>query len=160
MNEVPDGPHGRVTSPLGGNGTMQFSLAVLCMTVLAGTTLFAIGSDHPDAAAQAAAVQWLALIDAGHYSASWNAASSLFRQHLSLSQWQTTAAGARAPFGALKSRVLQSATFTHTLPGAPDGEYVVVTFVFSFENKARAIETVTPMLDGDGTWRVSGYYIR
>jgi len=139
---------------------MKFMLAVLSLTVLASTAQFARGSDHPEAAAQSAAVTWLALIDAGNYSASWNAASSLFRQHVSQSQWQTAAAGARAPFGVLKSRKLQSATYTRTLPGAPDGEYVVVIFASSFDNKASAIETVTSMMDADGTWRVSGYYIR
>ena len=46
------------------------------------------------------------------------------------------------------------------MPGAPDGEYVVIQFETSFENKKHAIETVTPMMDKDGTWRVSGYYIR
>jgi hypothetical protein len=29
-----------------------------------------------------------------------------------------------------------------------------------FENKKAAIETVTPMHDKDGKWKVSGYYIR
>jgi len=46
-----------------------------------------------------------------------------------------------------------------SLPGAPDGQYVVLRFETSFDNKAKAIETVTPMLD-DGTWRVSGYYVQ
>lgn len=27
-------------------------------------------------------------------------------------------------------------------------------------NKKSAIETVTPMMDKDGKWRVSGYYIK
>ena len=43
--------------------------------------------------------------------------------------------------------------------GAPDGEYVVLQFQADFENKAQAVETITPMLD-EGQWRVSGYYIR
>jgi hypothetical protein len=47
-----------------------------------------------------------------------------------------------------------------SLPGAPDGDYVVIQFVTSFGNKKSAIETVTPMLEKDGSWRVSGYYIR
>jgi hypothetical protein len=46
------------------------------------------------------------------------------------------------------------------LPGAPDGEYVVIQYESSFEHKQAAVETVTPMLDKDGTWRVSGYFIR
>jgi hypothetical protein len=139
---------------------MKIALAVLSFTALLATAPDARGADHAEAAAESAANAWLALIDAGNYSASWSEASSLFRQHIPQSQWQTMAAGVRVPLGALKSRKLQSATVTHSVPGAPDGEYVVVTFASSFENKASAIETVTPMLDADGTWRVSGYYIR
>jgi hypothetical protein len=46
------------------------------------------------------------------------------------------------------------------LPGAPDGEYVVIHFHTVFANKADAIETVTPMRGRDGRWRVSGYFVR
>lgn len=139
---------------------MKFALAVLSFTVLVVTAPHARGSDHPEAAAESAALAWLVLIDSGNYSASWTAASTSFRQHVPQSQWQTMAANARGPFGALKSRKLQSATFTRSVSGAPDGEYVIVKFVSSFENKASAVETVAPMVDADGTWRVSGYYIR
>ncbi len=52
------------------------------------------------------------------------------------------------------------ATFTRTVPGAPDGEYVVIQFDTQFENKAAAVETVTPMREKDGSWRVSGYFIK
>ncbi len=102
----------------------------------------------------------LALVDAGYYAASWNATASLFRRRVSQSQWQSEAASARAPLGALKSRTLRSARVARSLPGAPDGEYVILTYASSFENKASAVETVTPMLDADGTWRVSGYFVR
>ena len=44
--------------------------------------------------------------------------------------------------------------------GALDGAYVVLEFASSFERKAAAIETVTPMKDEDGTWRVCAYYIK
>jgi hypothetical protein len=84
----------------------------------------------------------------------------MFRQKVSQSQWQSAAASARAPFGALRSRTLQSATAKSALPGAPDGQYMVLQFASSFEHKASAIETVTPMMDTDGQWHVSGYYIK
>ena len=35
-------------------------------------------------------------------------------------------------------------TFKSTLPGVPDGEYVVVQTASSFKNKANTSETVTP----------------
>jgi hypothetical protein len=52
------------------------------------------------------------------------------------------------------------AQFTRTLPGAPDGDYVVIQYRTRFEHKAAAVETVPPMRDADGQWRVSGYFIR
>ena len=42
------------------------------------------------------------------------------------------------------------------MPGAPDGEYVVIQYRAAFANKAEAVETVTPMLDKGGTWRCPG----
>ena len=53
-----------------------------------------------------------------------------------------------------------SKTYAEALPGAPDGKYVVVQYRTSFERKESAVETVTPMLDEDGRWRVSGYFIK
>jgi hypothetical protein len=44
--------------------------------------------------------------------------------------------------------------------GAPVGEHVIIKFASSFEIKANALETVTPMVDADITWRVSGYYVK
>jgi hypothetical protein len=38
--------------------------------------------------------------------------------------------------------------------------YMVIQFATLFENKKTAIETVTPMLDNDVEWRVSGYFIK
>jgi hypothetical protein len=58
------------------------------------------------------------------------------------------------------SRKRKNATYSKTLPGAPDGEYVVIQYESSFERKQSAVETVTPMLDKDGKWRVSGYFIK
>lgn len=51
-------------------------------------------------------------------------------------------------------------TFRSTLSGTPGGASVVLEFASSFERKAAAIETVTPMKDEDGTWRVCAYYIK
>ncbi len=63
-------------------------------------------------------------------------------------------------WGYLHYRKVRNQTYTTSVPGAPDGEYVVIQFDTSFQNKKSAIETVTPMLDKDGKWRVSGYYIK
>jgi hypothetical protein len=112
------------------------------------------------AQAQAAARPWLALTDAGKYAESWDEAATFFKAAVTQPDWERMVKAVRGPLGALKSRKLQSATFTRTLPGAPDGEYVVLRYATTFEQKASAVETVTPMHDQDGSWRVSGYYIK
>jgi hypothetical protein len=110
--------------------------------------------------AQTAAKTWLALTDAGKYDRSWDSATSLFKSSITKSDWEKIIRSVRSPLGALKSRTVKSATFTRTLPGAPDGEYVVIQFDTKFANKASAVETVTPMHEKDGSWRVAGYYIK
>lgn len=139
-------------------------MKTLC--ALAAATLLLIGfstsADDREATSQAqtAAKRWLALVDSANYGQSWEDAASFFKSAVTKTDWEKAVKGARAPLGAVKARTVKSATFTRTLPGAPDGEYVVIQFEAQFENKAAAIETVTPMHDKDGTWRVSGYFIK
>lgn len=113
-----------------------------------------------DPDAERAARDWLALADTGDASGSWAAAASLFREAASAEQWAHALAASRAPLGAVQERTLQAAHPATELPGAPDGEYVVFEFRTRFERKRAGIETVSPMRDRDGQWRVSGYYIR
>jgi len=110
--------------------------------------------------AQQVAEAWLKLIDAGKYDKSHDAAAKLFRDAVAKEMWAQQIKAVREPLGALKLRRLKSATYSTTLPGAPDGEYVVIQFETSFASKKDAIETVTPMLDADGKWHVSGYFIK
>ena len=110
--------------------------------------------------AEAAAKTWLGLVDAADYARSWDTAATYFRNSITQSQWNSQVAGVRDAFGGVKTRRLWSARLARSLPGAPDGDYVIIEYSTSFERKAEATETVTPMKDPDGQWRVSGYYIR
>ena len=136
------------------------------LVAAAATTLVLIGFSAPAddsaavAQAQVAARSWLALTDGGKYGESWDSASSLSKSAVTKPDWEKAIKAGRGQLGALKARKVKSATFTRTLPGAPDGEYVVIQFESQFENKAAAIETVTPTREKDGAWRVSGYYIK
>jgi hypothetical protein len=114
----------------------------------------------PEQFAQQSAESWLALVDSGKYGESWEQASQFFKATVTREQWQTALRASRDPLGKVLSRDLKSATFRKTLPGAPDGEYVVIQYDSSFEREKAAVETITPMLDKDGKWRVSGYYIK
>ncbi len=104
--------------------------------------------------------KWLAIVDQGKYAQSWEQAAEAFKNALTQEQWEQSMNAVRKPLGKLISRKVKTTNYATSLPGAPDGEYVVIQFETSFENKKSAVETVTPMLDKDGKWRVSGYYIK
>lgn len=110
--------------------------------------------------AKSASLEWLELVDDGDYGDSWDEAAELFRGAVGRDQWERQVGGVRGPLGDVESREVISATPRTSLPGAPDGDYVVIQYRTRFENKADAVETVTPMRDPDGTYRVSGYYVR
>jgi hypothetical protein len=133
------------------------------LMMLLFAALFAFGAqtetDQKVQKAQSAAEEWLKLIDSGDYDQSWQKASPMFRSHLSQEQWAKAMQTTRSPFGQVLSRKLRKASYTDHLPGAPDGNYVVIQYETSFEHKKYAVETVTPMLDDD-EWKVSGYFIR
>jgi hypothetical protein len=110
--------------------------------------------------AVAAADAWLSLVDQNRYSDSWQQAASYFQEAIDVDQWVKSMQTVRKPFGKVLSRKISSKQYTQSLPGAPDGHYVVIQFQSVFELKKGAVETVTPMLDTDGKWKVSGYFIR
>jgi hypothetical protein len=103
---------------------------------------------------------WLQLIDGGKYSQSWEESAEYVKALVNRGNFQKSLQGVRQPLGKIVSRELKSTRYTTSAPGAPDGQYVIIQYNTSFENKKSAVETITPMLDKDGKWKVSGYYIR
>ncbi len=102
---------------------------------------------------------WLHEIDEGKYGQSWDDASKLFQGAVSRQRWVDAMNGGRKPLGALDKRIMKSADFRHSLPGAPDGEYFVIRFSASYAAKADAVETVTAVREGGG-WKAAGYFIK
>jgi hypothetical protein len=111
-------------------------------------------------AAVTSAETWLGLIDKGEYAESWKETASYFRDNVSEQKWDQAMQGTRKPLGKMISRKLKTSAYKTSLPGAPDGEYVIMQFDTSFANKKSAVETVTDVLGKDGQWKAVGYFIR
>ena len=137
--------------------------AAVLLLGLVGVVLFsayAAADEAMEQKAVSAAKAWLALVDSGDYEQSWNTAAEYFQNAVAQQQWQQSLTAARKPLGKVVSRQLKSKQYTTSLPDAPDGQYVVIQYETSFENKKSAVETITPMVSADGKWRVAGYYIK
>ena len=133
-------------------------MLVLCLPLWGGFA--AAQGAEKEKAALAAAQDWLSMVDSEDYRMSWKQAAEYFRNAVTDEQWVQSLNAVRKPLGKLISRKVQSTIYRTSLPGAPDGEYVIIQFKTAFENKRSAVETVTPMLDKDGSWRISGYFIK
>ena len=98
-------------------------------------------------------------IDAGDYTASWAEAGSMFKQAVTADAWAAQAAPIREPLGAMVSRTEKSIESQTELPGAPRGEYRLISFDTDFSNASGRSETFV-MAKEDGRWGVVGYFIR
>lgn len=105
------------------------------------------------------AENWLSIVDSERYGDSWGMTSIFFKNSVPKEQWISSMKTYRKPLGKMIERKLSTNRYMTNIPGAPDGEYVVIQFTTVFESKNDVIETITPMLDKDGVWRVSGYFI-
>lgn len=130
--------------------------AVLFLLVL--TTLCS-AQDPTIKAATAAAEQWLATVDAGHYAKSWSDTAPSFQSKVTRQQWEQSLDQSRKPLGKLESRQFKSGLPATNPPGAAAGKYCIVQFKSKFSNGGTLVETVS-MLDKGGQWQTAGYFIK
>ena len=138
----------------------SFWAAIVTFVLALSGSQQAKASDADEAAAEKAALTWLNLVDESKYPQSWTQAASNFKTAVKKAAWEAQIKAARQPMGKIISRSVKTKKYATSLPGAPDGEYVVIQFETKFANKSAAVETITPQKDKDGQWRVGGYFIR
>lgn len=147
-------------------GIVMLAIAAAVAFLAASTT----GSEKPagedaamvaqqDKAAEQAALGWVTLIDQGSWKDSWAAAGTLFRGAITADGWATKVEPVRAPLGKVETRRLHDVKAYAELPGAPEGEYRIVTFTTDFAKAPASVETVVMAREASG-WKVVGYYIR
>ena len=134
--------------------------SMIGLTVVCFAMTVSVRADDQAAVEQAkkASDAWLKLVDEGNYQESWNDFASVVKPLVTEEKWAQEAAAVRQTVGPLVSRKFESAKYSTSLPGAPDGQYVIILYDSSFAKKKSAVEQVVPMLDKDGQWRVSGYH--
>jgi len=114
----------------------------------------------PEVVARDAGDSWLELLDQGHFAESWDSAAAAFKEAVARDVWEQQVAAARAPFEPFGERQLLSAAYANSPPNAPPGEYVVLLYETAVSEDRTVTETVVPMKQDDGSWRVSGYFVK
>ena len=111
--------------------------------------------------AQTLAEAVLSEIDNGVYVLDHRYAST-FKGLVTQEQWRDKLTAVRVPLGKVITRGVLSSSYNTILPGAPDGEYVVLQFETQFENKKTAVETVIMVLENKESdeWKLTSYFIK
>jgi Protein of unknown function (DUF4019) len=113
-----------------------------------------------EVAAERQALGFLGYLDHGRFADSYAYTGMLIRAQLDRDAFAAQIEKTRAGTGALQSRDLIDASYATTVPGAPEGQYVVLHYRSSFANRPdEVVETLT-LAFAKGYWRVSGYYVK
>lgn len=110
------------------------------------------------AAATKVATAWLEALDSGDYNASWNGVASVMKEGREEADWVNDVAEPRARLGKPLMRELQQADFETSVRGAPEGKYVIASYLSQFADTPPTLETTLLRLEGD-QWRIAGYNV-
>ncbi len=158
--------HHRREHVLGSALAVGLFLVLACTTLTAATggrdaaAVTAEAETFDTAPAVSAAESWWALLDRAEFGQSWEDASSTLRAAITRADWEKRLVSARTATGRLLSRRVKAVEHRSSLPGAPDGEYVVIETDAAFEKLPAAVETAVMTLEAGGEWRAAGYFVR
>ena len=142
--------------------TIARKIAAMPEREIAAAILSFFAAEKHDEAKKRAIVtaeSWLALVDDGKYGESWDAAAEYLKNAMAKDAFVKSLTATRKPLDKLKGREVNSKDYRTSLPGhlrrirrdpVQDG----------LRKQEVGHRDDTPMLDKDGKWKVSGYFIR
>jgi DNA-binding CsgD family transcriptional regulator len=131
--------------------TLAFLLPLPDSAFTPGSNSETAATSQSEAEAEAAARDWLELVDAGNAEASYAHTAHAFRALNTLETWQRVMGSVRTPLGETLSRRLVAVQS----PDRPEG-YTDVVFETVFANRTGAASETATLAQVDGEWRVVG----
>ena len=132
---------------------------ILGIFLLCSWTVSAAELDYPYEAKQVVDA-FLIQVDNGQFGESWDGASPLFKANVSRPEWVRKMTCLDPLMGHVTQRTVKSAETRTSIPGAPDGKYLLIVLQSVFEHKEKAMETIILRWDEVSRWTVSGYFLR
>ena len=108
---------------------------------------------HP---AEIAARAWLALVDAGKYDEAYETRCDLWQSKVTAEANRNELETLRKDRGAGVSRNQTMAQKANSLPGLPEGDYIILMFQTQF---AKGSGSETMVISNEGEWKVFTYAI-
>jgi hypothetical protein len=108
--------------------------------------------------AQSTAASWLALIDAGKFGESWDAAAPTLREGITREQWRRRGTRVRSRLDTLKARELMRTQYRDSTRQIPGGQ-PVVALQYETEYDAQTVLEAVVTTRREGDWGVVGYRV-
>lgn len=105
-------------------------------------------------------MKWLQLVDDEQYALSWKESGPIFKSSVTQEKWIEAMQLVRQPLGIVTSRELAMAQAPSTLPGLPEGEYLIMTFSTVFDSNTSVSTETLSMVKVNDEYRAIGYFIR
>lgn len=105
-------------------------------------------------------MDWLALVDASKFEATWDEAATSFQKAQTKADWAKGLGGARPTMGQLISRTFLNHEIRTSLPNLPPGKYITIRFTSFFEKHKDGAESVTLIKDGTRGFRMMSYLLK
>jgi hypothetical protein len=139
--------------------TVLMALGPACLTYSARAQVAQSSPGTEEQAAQRQALGYLGYLDQGRFADSYAYTGLLMRNQLDPQTYAAKIENMRSGVGALQGRQLIDANLVNSVPGAPEGQYIVVHYHANYLNLNDAVDTITLAFQ-KGYWRVIGYYIK
>ena len=138
---------------------MKYLLRALLPMLLAASLPATTWGDPDDVTqASAAALAWMAQIDAGQYDESYDAASHVMHDKVKQDRWDLILQVERTPKGKVVQRTETKRVYRPNGLEGTDGEFMVLTYATTFQNSPGQLEQVVLRRE-DGVWKGAGYIL-
>ena len=109
-------------------------------------------------AARNTAEQWLAKADAGDHAGNWAMTTPEFQVQIRKEDWVARQETFYQQLGRPTRRELLAAKYTASVPGTPEGEYVLIQYRRDARAGGPVLETLTMKRSGE-KWQTAGYWV-
>lgn len=120
-----------------------FKIIMMTATLIALTTVGSVATSTVEQAElESQARSFLNLLDLGQKDEAWDAMSPMFQTLNDPFRWKRRQQAIRSTYGNLSSRDIHRISYRQTYALSPDGDYVIIQFKSSYQNKVETRETV------------------
>ena len=103
---------------------------------------------------------WLTKLDKGYFQQCYDETAQTLKNNFDRKQWFDSMTAHRKPLGEAGKRKEINMFYETQLQTGETGDYVTVQYGSVFQQKLAVVESIIFMKEQDGSWKISGYWLK